>query len=588
MSLLRELSVLVGDAFSEVGAERRLGEVSVSQRPDLAQFQCNGAMAAAKTLGRPPRDIASDVARIVSTDARMVGVEVAGPGFLNLHVTDEVLAQWMTKTAADDLLGLHRAQPPRSIIVDYGGPNVAKDLHVGHLRPHVIGESIKRMHLVVGHDARGDVHLGDFGLPMGQLLAILEDADPDLPYFDEAFAGPYPEVSPVTVEDLQRLYPLASARSKTEPSFQAKAQQATVELQAGRPGYVALWEHFRAVTIESLKVIYQRLGVHFELWLGEASTGERLAPLVELLLDRGVAVQSDGAIVIHVTTDEDKKELPPLMLRNSRGGSTYATTDLATIQERVDVFEAEDIIYVVDLRQSLHFQQLFRAARLGGIAGDNVTLTHAGNGTVNGPDGKPFKTRDGDLPRLSELLDVTVDLARSRLDENQLALELGASEREDVVRMVGMAALKYGELSNHRTTNYSFDIERFTQLQGKTGPYLQYVAVRAQSIIDKAATKDIVAGDFLAPSDAKERALVLEIAAWPEIVDRAIETLSPNVIAEYSYELANAFNHFYDSCHIMRENDPARQQSWLALVRLTRAVLVQALDLLTIEVPERM
>ena len=347
MSLLTELSVLVGNAFAESGVDAKLGSVVVSQRPELAQFQCNGAMAGAKQAGKPPRDLATEVAERIESDPRIRAVEVAGPGFLNIHVTDQHLARWMATTSGDEHLGLHQASDPMMVIVDYGGPNVAKDLHVGHLRPHVIGESLKRVYRAAGHDAKGDIHLGDFGLPMGQLIAALAESHSELPYFDPDATDPFPEESPVTVEDLQVLYPEASARSKTDPQFQAKARQATVELQAGREGYVALWEHFRSVTLESLRSIYKRLGVNFDLWLGEASTGDRLEPLVALLQERGVAVESEGAIVIHVTTDEDKKALPPLMLRNSRGGSTYATTDLATIQERVDEFDATAVVYIV-------------------------------------------------------------------------------------------------------------------------------------------------------------------------------------------------------------------------------------------------
>lgn len=588
MSLLRELSVLVGNAFAQVGVDSTLGTVVVSQRPELAQFQCNGAMAGAKQVGRAPRDIAEDVAKSIAQDERIRAVEIAGPGFLNISVTDQLLASWMTKTAQDPALGLHQVEDPGKVIVDYGGPNVAKDLHVGHLRPHVIGESIKRMYLAAGYNAQGDVHLGDFGLPMGQLIAGLQEREPALVYFDADAVGPFPTEPPLGIEDLQVLYPEASARSKTDPEFQARAQAATVELQAGRPGYVALWEHFRAVSIEGLRVIYERLGVSFELWLGEASTGPRLKPLTDGLLAKGVAVESEGAVIIDVSEETDKKELPPFMLRNSRGGSTYATTDLATVEERVNDFGATEIVYVVDLRQSLHFQQLFRAARLAGLASDSVSMTHAGNGTVNGPDGKPFKTRDGGLPRLSTLLDDIVTLAQKRLDDNNLATELPDEERTEVARMVGLAALKYGELSNHRSTNYNFDIDRFTQLQGKTGPYLQYVAVRAKSVLAKAEAQTFVPGAFCAPVHDKERALILEILAWPEVLDRALETHSPSVIAEYSYELANRFNQFYDACHILREANVDTQASWLSLVRLARNVLVQALDLLTIEVPERM
>lgn len=591
MSLLSELSTLVGGSFAKLGLDPELGAVVVSDRPDLAQFQCNGAMAAAKAAKRSPRDIASDVADDVATDSRIANVEVAGPGFLNLKVTDEHLAKWMTETNADLHLGVTQAAEPRSVMIDYGGPNVAKDLHVGHIRTGLIGESLKKLYRTVGHEAAGDVHLGDWGLPMGQLIAALSDLYPDLPYFnvaESADGSEFGSESPVSVEDLQELYPKASARSKEEPEFQERARAATVALQDGHAGYRALWAHFREVSVEAMKATYDRLGVNFELWLGEASVADLLEPLVERLQAEAVAVESNGAVVIEVAEESDTVEIPPLMLRNSRGGSTYATTDLATVVERVNDYGVDEIVYVVDLRQSLHFTQLFRAARKGGIAGPEVILTHSGNGTVNGPDGKPFKTRQGDLPRLSDLVDEVVELAMKRLDENNLASELPAAERAEIARLVGLGALKFGELSNHRTTNYSFDLDRFTQLQGRTGPYLQYVAVRTKSILARAKAANIEPGTFIPAQKDAERELQLAILQWPETVERALETHSPNTIAEYAYELSGTFNRFYDACHILREEDSATQQSWLALVALTERLLVTALDLLTIEVPERM
>lgn len=587
MSLQAELSSLVGDAFESLGLDRRFGLVTISQRPDLAQFQCNGALTAAKPAGRPPRDVAADVARILSPNPLFSIVDIAGPGFINISVTDTHLANWLTTMASSSDLGLD-AKNQTSVIVDYGGPNVAKDLHVGHLRPALIGESLKRTLRATGAEVKGDVHLGDWGLPMGQLIAALEDSHPDWPYFAYNQVGQFPVESPISVEDLQRLYPKAALRFREDEEFQERARAATVRLQDGDPGYQALWTHLRAVSVDALANTYKRLGVDFDLWLGEASVGERLEPLVARLQESRLVVESDGAVVIKLHTPDDTTEVPPLMLLNSRGGATYATTDLATIEQRVVEFKVDEIVYVVDLRQSLHFVQVFRAARLANIVDESVVMTHAGNGTVNGPDGKPFKTRQGGLPRLSDLLDEVHVLARQRLDENNLAIGIPAEEREEIARLVGLAALKFGELSNHRTTDYSFDLERFTQMQGRTGPYLLYVAVRTKSILKRLADQGIGPGPFVPSSNEKERQLALMLLRWPEIVYRTVETLSPNTIAEYAYDLSGSFNQFYDTCHILSAEDPAIQRSWLALVALTQRILVKALELLAIEVPERM
>ena len=588
MSLQAELSNLVGDAFEGLGLDRRFGAVEVSRRRDLGEFQCNGAMAAAKAAGRSPRAIATDIEKALRSASSLLRVEIAGPGFINLSITDETLVEWLSRTARDDQLGLHRVSRPRSVIVDYGGPNVAKDLHVGHLRPALIGESIKRIYDAVGHSVKGDVHLGDWGLPMGQLIAALEEEHPSWRYFAQAPPAAFPDESPVTVDDLQELYPRAALRFREDLDFQDRARAATVALQDGHLGYRALWSHFRSVSVDALARTYDQLGVDFELWLGEASVADRLAPLTDALSASGVAIESDGAVVIPLETADDTAEIPPLMLRNSRGGATYATTDLATIEQRVQDFGADEIVYVVDLRQSLHFVQLFRAARLTGLAGDDLIFAHAGNGTVNGPDGRPFKTRQGGLPKLASLLDEVDELARQRLDENDLATDVPAGERNEIARLVGLAALKFGELSNHRTTDYSFDLQRFTQMQGRTGPYLLYVAVRTKSVLARLSGQGLEPGAFIPPSHTSERELALMVLRWPEIVDRALETLSPNTIAEYSYELAGAFNQFYDSCHILSATDVERQRSWLALVLLTQRVLTTALELLVIDVPDRM
>lgn len=587
MAILHELSNIVGAAFETVGLDRTLGAVVTSDRIDLAQFQCNGALAGAKKAGRPPREIAEEAAAIIEADEHIRSVQVAGPGFLNIHVEDSWLASLLADTAADENLGINSVSEPRTVVIDYGGPNVAKDLHVGHVRTALIGESIKRMYRSVGHKAIGDIHLGDWGLPMGQLIASLEESHSDLAFFDPE-ATEFPAESPVTEADLLKLYPEASQRFKDDEDFQVKARAATVALQNGHPGYTALWQHFRTVSLEAFAKTYSRLGVNFELWNGEASVAERTNELIEELREKGVAVESDGALVIPVETEEDTAEMPPLMLLNARGGLTYGATDVATIDERVQDLEATDIVYVVDLRQSLHFTQVFRAARIGGIVPETVELTHAGNGTVNGPDGKPFKTRDGSLPRLRELLDDVSVLAMKQLDENELATDMAADERAEVAQLVGLAALKFGELSNHRTTNYSFDLERFTQLQGKTGPYLLYVTVRTKSILERLAAEGSTPTDFIAPTVDAERQLALALLNWPYIVERSLAGHTPNTIAEYAYDLSGTFNRFYDACHILSEENPAQQGSWLSLVALTRSVLVAALEMLLIEVPERM
>ena len=587
MSLLTDLSAIVGAAFERLGLDAALGEVVRSQRPELGQFQCNGALAGAKAAGRNPRDLASAVVEQLAAEPMIARLDLAGPGFINLDVTDGCLADRLAALAADDRFGVQQ-ESPRKVIVDYGGANVAKDLHVGHIRVALIGESIKRMFRLAGHDVIGDVHLGDWGAPMGQLITEMEDRFPGLPYFDPDHEGGYPERSPVTIEDLQEMYPEAARKVADDPDFAARSRAATVALQAGRPGYRALWEHFCAVSIEALRSVYDALGVEFDLWLGEASVHDRIAPMVERMKDGGVAHVSDGALVVEVAKPDDSREIPPLMLVNSRGAFTYATSDLATIEERVDDFAAQEIVYIVDLRQSLHFEQVFRTARLAGMAGDDVILDHSGNGTVNGPDGRPFKTRAGGIPRLRDTIAEAIARAATRLDESDLATEYPEAERQEIARRVGLAALKYGELANHRASDYSFDLDRFTQLQGKTGPYIQYVTARASSLLARAAHLGFVPGDPAPPGNDAERALIIELAHFPEVFDRALTGRAPNVLAEYAYDLAGRFNRFYDSCHVLTEADEGRRSSWLRLVETTLRELALVLDLLGIEVPRRM
>ncbi len=588
MTLRSTLAELFGSAFAELGLDPTLGDVVPSQRPDLGQFQCNGAMAAARAAKRNPRDIAAEVASIVEADARIATLEIAGPGFVNIVVTDEYLAEATSLTAGDERLGVSPIDGEAHWILDYGGPNVAKELHVGHLRTAIIGESFKRTLRFAGARVTGDVHLGDWGVQMGQLLVEVRNEQPELIYFDETYRGPYPEESPVTIGDLQRLYPISAAKTKSEPAYAAAARLATVDLQSGRPGYRALWQHFRDVSVEAISQVYDDLDVGFDVWLGESSVHDRIGPMVERLESMGVAEESDGAVVVYVSAPEEEHQIPPLMLVKSDGGYAYATTDLATIEERVEDLEGSGAIYFVDARQSLHFEQVFRAARRGGIAPDPFVLEHAKIGTVNGLDGTPLKTRDGDLPLLRDLLADIEAIAIASMDAKGLADDYPAAERSAIAWLVGMAAVKFGDLSNHRTSSYIFDLERFSSFEGKTGPYLLYVAVRITSLLKKAGEQSIGPGPILPPARDVERALLLKISEFPDAVERAITLRAPNHVAEYCYELSGAFNRFYEQCHILSEADPDLRGSWLAIAGLTRRVVVTSLDLLGISVPERM
>jgi arginyl-tRNA synthetase len=587
MTLIDKLTAIFGAAFASLGLDAGHGAVSVSQRPELAQFQCNGALPAAKAAGKAPRDLAADVLAAITDRSMFAELDVAGPGFINITLTDEVLAAEIEEIGASERLGVPEVEA-RRIVIDYGGPNVAKELHVGHLRTAVIGESLKRVLRFAGHDVLGDVHLGDWGVPQGQLITAMQDREPGLPYFDPDRTEGYPTESPVTVEDLNEMYPAATAAAAADPDFAARAAEATRELQAGRPGYRALWQHFRDVSIAALREVYEELSVEFDLWYGESTIADRLEPMINRLRDKGDAVLSDGAVVIDVALPDDTAEIPPLMLVKSDGATLYTSWDLATVEDRVEALDAVEMIYIVDSRQALHFEQVFRAARLTGIVSDEVILDHAGNGTVNGVDGKPLKTREGDLPLLRDLIADAVARAGERLDENELAAEYDDAERAEIARRVGIAALKYGDLKNHRSSDYVFDLERFVSFEGKTGPYLLYGAVRIRSVLRKAGELGLTAGPILPPSVDAERKLMLQLTRLPQVVDRAIEFRAPNQLAEHAYELVAAFSTFYEACHILREEDTGRQASWLNLVDITLRQVELLLSLLAIEAPERM
>jgi arginyl-tRNA synthetase len=588
MSLQATLTDLFAAAFMHEGADASYGDVVVSQRPELADYQCNGALAAAKVLGKNPRDLAEAVVAYIGARAAIESLTVAGPGFVNIVVAPETLAGAVASMANDERLGVRAVDEPLTVVVDYGGPNMSKALHVGHLRAAVIGESVKRLFRFLGHTTIGDIHMGDWGMPIGQLIIELEDRQPELPYFDPEFDGAYPLDSPVDLEDLSEMYPVITARAAEDLSVAERARQATFDLQNGRPGYLALWKHFHDVSVAELRKDFEQLDVTFDVWYGESTVNNRLQPMVESLLASGAARRSDGATVVDVALPDDKTEIPPLLLTRSDGSYLYSTTDLATIQMRADDMAMNLGLYVVDSRQGLHFEQVFRAAHKTGIAPVATGLEHIGFGTVNGKDGKPFKTREGGVLRLSDLINLVTDAARSRLEDAQIAQGYDEAERATIARQVGVAALKFGDLSNHRTSNYIFDIERFSAFEGKTGPYLQYSAVRIKSILRKASDVGIQAGSIVGANVAQERSLMLRLVRLPEVLDRSATLRAPNVVAEYAFDLSTDFSKFYEHCHILREEDKARQASWLTLVETTLATLELLLHVLGIEVPERM
>ncbi len=587
MSLQSHLTGLAGKAFADIGLSSDYGQVVLSQRPELAQFQCNGAMAAAKLAGKQPREIASAVAERLAEAAEIASTEIAGPGFINIRLADEALIEWANKTADNSHLGYDTAEEPLTVVVDYGGPNVAKAMHVGHLRATIIGDSLARLFSFAGHTVIRDPHFGDWGFQMGLLIAAIEQTIPGLPYFD-ADATEYPGESPVTLEDLQRIYPEAATRGREDAEFADRAREATVRLQQGDPGYRALWRHMKSVSEESQRDDFRALGVAFDLWYGESDVHDRIAPMVDALKDSGVAEESDGALVVRVDQTEDNREWPPLILQSSAGGFLYSTTDLATVEMRVKELGADLILYVVDRRQSDHFTQVFRAARKGDIASDGVGLEHIEFGTMNGPDGKPFKTREGGVVRLGDVIKMVQDAALDRLNEAHLAEEYPQQEREAIATTVGVAALKFGDLINNRSSDYVLDLEKFSSFEGKTGPYLQYAAVRIKSILRKATEQGLSTGAIIGPAVDVERELILELLNLPPVIDRSIDLRAPNHVAEYAYTLASRFNRFYDACHILSEPNPQQQASWLQLSTWTLAALERLLDLLGIEIPDRM
>jgi arginyl-tRNA synthetase len=580
------LSDAAGAAFVALGLEASLGAVRRSDRPDLADFQCNGAMAAAKKLGKNPREIATVVVEALKASPLVASSEVAGPGFINVRLSADGLSKRAAEIAQDERAGASKVQTPRRVVMDFGGWNVAKEMHIGHLRSTVIGDTLQRLFRFMGDQVTSDVHLGDWGLQMGQLINEVKLEQPGLPYFDESFSGPYPEQSPVTMDDLSRLYPQASGKSKTDEVRREEDRKATAELQAGRPGYRALWRHFCNVTRVGLERECRSLGVTFDLWKGESDAEPFIPEIVEDLKSRGIAEFDAGAWIVRVARESDKKEMPPIILVNKDGAIGYHGSDLGTIVDRKRSIDPQLSLYIVDQRQALHFEQVFRASDLAGYLPEKE-LEHLGFGTVNGPDGKPFKTREGGILKLHEFIAQADEVATARMKEAELGADVSAAEQADIAHKVAVAAIKFSDLSNVRTTNYIFDLDRFISFEGKTGPYLLYAAVRIKSLARRAETEGVKPGPITVELDA-ERALVLALDAFNDALRGAYDKRMPHILCEHAYALGQAFSGFYSAAPILVESDPAKKASRLALALATLKQLEIVLGLIGIATPDRM
>ncbi|MDD3219484.1 MAG: arginine--tRNA ligase [Lachnospiraceae bacterium] len=573
-------------AFQKAGYDEKFAKVGISNRPDLCEYQCNGAMAAAKAYKKAPIMIANDVVAQLADSEVFSSVEAVNPGFINLKLKEAFVSAYLNEMRADTYLSVTQAENPQTIMLDYGGPNVAKPLHVGHLRSAIIGESIKRLGRAVGHKMIGDVHLGDWGLQMGLIITELKLRKPELVYFQEDFSGEYPKEAPFTISELEEIYPAASAKSKVDEEYKAQAMEATHLLQQGTPGYMALWNHIMTVSVNDLKKNYEKLNVSFDLWKKESDAQPYIPEMVQYMKDNDYAHLDQGALVVDVKEETDTKEIPPCMILKSDGASLYNTTDLATIVERMKLFHPDEICYVVDKRQELYFTQVFRCARKTKLVEEDTRLQFLGFGTMNGKDGKPFKTREGGVMRLEHLLEEINEEMYKKIVDNRSVKEEDARK---TAQMVGLAAIKYGDLSNQASKDYIFDIERFTSFEGDTGPYILYTTVRIKSILNKyMETKELPEGTILPAASDSEKALMMEMAKYGSVIEGAFADKAPHKVCAYIYDVANAFNHFYHETKILSEENEEQQKSWIQLLILCRDILEKCVDVLGFEVPERM
>ena len=579
--ILDIITAKMEQAFVDAGYEASFGRVTVSNRPDLCEYQCNGALSAAKQYKCAPIAIASAVAeKLDKSDFSMC--DAVMPGFINLKLSDSFLQNYLEEMRTATDFGVEKIGEGQTIVVDYGGANVAKPLHIGHLRPAIIGEALKRLHKFFGYHTIGDIHLGDWGLQMGLIIAELQERQPDLPYFDENYTGEYPETAPFTLSDLEEIYPTASSK-KSDPVFAEKAHTATFELQQGRRGYRAIWHHIMNISLPDLKRIYDTLDVHYEKWLGESDADPYIPDMVADLKQRGLAVLSEGAWVVPVAEESDKKEVPPMILVKSDGSAIYATTDLATILQRMQDWAPDKMLYVTDKRQNLHFEQVFRAAKKSSIIKAETQMEHVGHGTMNGADGKPFKTRDGGVLRLEQLIGDMTDFVRAKVVENKIVDD---SEVEATTAKIALAALKYGDLSNQPTKDYNFDMERFAAFEGNTGPYILYTIVRVKSILAKYGAHEHL--PMQVPANIYAKDLMLAITKVGPALESALKTSCPNLICAYIYELAGAVNKFYHETRILTEEDKALQAGYISLIALAKNILETCIHILGFSAPEKM
>ena len=584
LKLVDLISREVSEAFADAGYDSAYGKVTVSNRPDLCEYQCNGALPAAKVYHKAPMAIAGEVADKLAASDSFSMAEACRPGFLNLRLSEGCLAAYLEKMRTAERFGLEPVSEPRRMILDYGGPNVAKPLHVGHLRSAIIGESLKRIFRYFGHEVIGDIHMGDWGLQMGLIIAELRERQPELPYFDDSYTGEYPAEAPFTIADLEEIYPAASARSKEDEAFARRAHETTRRLQEGDRGCRALWEHIMRLSVADLKQNYAKLDVSFELWLGESDAQPYIEPMMEIMEETGLAQLSDGAVVVDVSDPADTKEIPPCILRKSDGATLYATTDLATMLQRMRDYDPGWMYYVTDKRQNLHFEQVFRAARRAGIVTPEVRLDHLGFGTMNGADGKPFKTREGGVMRLERLIAEITEFVEKKIEDNQV---VSADERPETARKIAMAALKYGDLSNQPTKDYVFDMDRFAAFEGNTGPYILYTIVRIKSIMARCG-QDWTQLPLREARSGDEKAMQLQISRFADALELACRDSAPNLICAYIYELAGTVNKFYHGTHILTEPDPERRAGFLAGIALAKSVLETCIDLLGFQAPDKM
>lgn len=577
----------IKEAFIQCGYDEKYARVTISNRPDLCEFQCNGAMAAAKEYHKAPFMIADDVVAKLKDDTAFKSIESVKPGFINIIIAEKFLADYVGEMAENDRFGFETGDKPKNVIVDYGGANAAKPLHVGHLRSAVIGESVKRIQKFAGNNVTGDVHLGDWGLQMGLIIEELRDRKPELPYFDENFEGEYPTEPPFTISELEQIYPAASAKSKEDEAFKERAHQSTLKLQSGDKACTAIWKHIMNVSKADLKKNYDNLNVHFDLWKGESDAQPYIPDMVQDMIDKGIAYESQGAMVVDIQEDTDTKELPPCIVRKSDGAALYATSDLATMVEREKLFNPDEYIYLADKRQELHFTQVFRVAKKAGIVKPDTKLVFLGFGTMNGKDGKPFKTRSGGVMRLEHLIADIDEAVYKKITENRTMEE---EEAKNTAKTVGLAALKYGDLSNQAFKDYVFDVERFASFEGNTGPYILYTIVRIKSILAKYVENggSLEKLKFNPATGESEKNLELALIKFSDVIKSAYMDNAPHKICQFIYEISNAFNGFYHDTKILAEEDADKQKGYIALISVTKAVLEQCIDLLAIECPDRM